>query len=96
MCSNNILRFFFPFEVGILEDTEINGKVETKCDKKLPSQNLPFTVNNRNTRARCEICSNLAIKAPKRRNWRGSGAFIFNFDHISHLVLVFVFLPLNM
>ena len=96
MCSNNILRFFFPFEVGIREDTEINGKVETKCDKKLPSQNLPFTVNNRNTRARCEICSNLAIKAPKRRNWRGSGAFIFNFDHISHLVLVFVFLPLNM
>ena len=96
MCSNNILRFFFPFEVGIREDTEINGKVETKCNKKLPSQNLPFTVNNRNTRARCEICSNLAIKAPKRRNWRGSGAFIFNFDHISHLVLVFVFLPLNM
>ena len=96
MCSNNILRFFFPFEVGIREDTEINGKVETKCDKKLPSQNLPFTVNNRNTRARCEICSNLAIKAPKRRNWRGSGDFIFNFDHISHLVLVFVFLPLNM
>ena len=96
MCCNNILRFFFPFEVGILEDTEINGKVDTKCDKELPARIYLFTVNNRNTRARCEICSNLAVKASKRRNWRRSSAFIFNFDRISHLVLVFVFLPLNM
>ena len=36
--------------------------------------------NNRNTRTRCEICSNLIIKTP--------GVFIVNFDHISHLVLV--------
>ena len=51
-------------------------------------------VNNRNNRARCEICSNLTIKAPERR--LRSGVFIVNLEHISHLVLVFVLLTLNM
>ena len=46
-------------------------------------------VNNRNTRARCEVCSKLIIKTPERRQWRHSGVFIVNFEHISHLVLVF-------
>ena len=27
-------------------------------------------VNNRNTRARCEICFKLTIKTPERRHWR--------------------------
>ena len=46
-------------------------------------------VDNKNTRAGCEICSKLAIKTPERRRWRHSGVFIVNFEHISHLVLVF-------
>ena len=53
-------------------------------------------VNNRSTRTRCEICSKLTIKTPERRQWRCSGVFIANFEHISHLVLVFLFLTLNM
>ena len=40
-------------------------------------------VNNRNTRARCEICSKLTIKTPKRRHWRRSGVFIVNFEHVN-------------
>ena len=40
-------------------------------------------VNNRNTRTRCEICSKLTIKIPERRQWRLSGVFIFNFEHVS-------------
>ena len=32
-----------------------------------PAGNYMFKVNNRNTRARCEICSKLAIKIPERR-----------------------------
>ena len=51
-------------------------------------------VSNRNTRARCEICSKLTIKTPERRQWR-SGVFIVNFEHISHLVLVFLLLTLS-
>ena len=47
-------------------------------------------VNNRNSRTRCEICSKLIIKIPERRQWRRSGIFIVNFEHISHLVLVFL------
>ena len=34
---------------------------------------------------RCEICSKLTIKPPKRRQWRRFGGFIVNVGHISHL-----------
>ena len=50
-------------------------------------------VNNRNARKRCEICSKLTIKTPKRHQQR-SDVFIVNFEHISHLVLVFLSLAL--
>ena len=39
-------------------------------------------VKNKNTRARCEICSKSTIKTSER-------VFIANFEHISHLALVF-------
>ena len=48
------------------------------------------TMNNRKTRNRCEICSKLTIKTSERRQWRRSGVFIDNFEHILHIVLVFV------
>ena len=56
-------------------------------------------VNKRNTRTRWEICSELTIKTQERRQWRHSGVFIVNFEHISHLIQVFVnllLLTLNM
>ena len=53
-------------------------------------------VNNRNTRARREICSKLTIKTLERRQWRRYGVFNVNFEHISQLVLVFLLLTLNM
>ena len=53
-------------------------------------------VNNRNTRIRCEICSKLTIKTPERRHWCRSSVFNVNFEHISHLVLMFLLLTLNM
>ena len=51
--------------------------------------------NNRNTRARCKICSNLTIKIPEQRQCCRTGAFIVNFEHISHPVLVFLLLTLG-
>ena len=54
-----------------------------------------FKVSNRNTRTKCEKCSKLTIKTPGRRHWRPSGVFIVNFEHISHLVIVFLLLTLN-
>ena len=53
-----------------------------------PAGNYMFKVNNRNTRTRCDICSKLTIKTPE---WR-QNVFIVNFEHTSHLVLVFLLL----
>ena len=56
-----------------------------------PASIYLLKVNNRNIRTRCEICSKLTLKTPERRYWRRPGIFIANFEHISHLVLVFLF-----
>ena len=53
----------------------------------LPASNYMLKDRNRNTRSRCEICS--------RRHWHRSSVFIVNFEHISHLVLVFLLLTLS-
>ena len=47
-------------------------------------------VNDWNTKKRGEICSKLTIKTLERRHWRRSGAFIVNFENISHLFLKFL------
>ena len=60
-----------------------------------PAGNYMFIVNNRNTRRRCEICSELTIMTPERRHWRRPGIFVVNFEHISHLVLVFLLWTLS-
>ena len=43
-----------------------------------------FKVNNRSTRTRCEICSNLTIKTPERRQYftTCSSVSIINFEHV--------------
>ena len=57
---------------------------------KFPAGIYLLKVNNRNTRTRCEIYSKLTRKTPERR------LASLNFEHISHLVLVFLLLTLNM
>ena len=52
-------------------------------------------INNTNTRKRFKICSKLTVKTPERRHQRRSGVFIVNFEHISHLFLVFLLPTLN-
>ena len=37
------------------------------------------------------MCSKLTIKTPERHQWRRSGVFIVNFEHISHPFLVLTF-----
>ena len=41
-----------------------------------------FKVNNRNTRKRSGICSELTIKTPEQRQWHRFGVFIVSFEHI--------------
>ena len=45
-------------------------------------------VNNRNTRKRWKICSNLTLKTLKQHHWRRSDIFIVNFEHTSPLFLL--------
>ena len=73
----------------------INVFIPQKCFV-LPAGIYWLKVSNRNTRTGCEICSELTIKTPERRHWCRSGVFIINFEHISHLVLVFLLLTLNL
>ena len=37
----------------------------------------------------------LKVNIPERRDWRCSGIFIVNFEHISHFSLVFLLLTLS-
>ena len=62
----------------------------------MPAGIYLLKVNNRNTRTRCEICSKLTINTPEQRQLRLSGVFIVNSEHISHLILMFLLLSLNM
>ena len=64
-------------------------------DSLLHLKQILFKVSNTYTRTRCEICSKLTIKIPERRYWRRSGIFIVNFEHISHLALMFLLLTLS-
>ena len=60
-----------------------------------PAVNHMLKVNTRNTRTRSEICRKLTTKTPERSHCRRSNVFIINFEHISHLVLVFIWLTLS-
>ena len=72
-----------------LTSSYILGQKKRSYIRSNPAGNNMFKVNNINTRLRCEIRSKLS-------HWRRSGIFIVNFEHISHFVLVFLLLTLNM
>ena len=87
---------FIPKKVKDLHGvTKKHLKAKVVLNKTYPAGIYLLKANNRNTRTRCEICSKLTINTPERRHWRRSGVFIVNFEHISHLVLVFLLLTLN-
>ena len=54
-----------------------------------------FKVNNKNIKTICETCLKLVIKTPEQRQCHRSGVFIVNFEHVSHIVLVFPLLNMN-
>ena len=64
----------------------LNEVSDTKWvnERGYPANIYLFKIINRNTRKRREICSKLTIKTPKQRQWRRSGVFIANFEHILH------------
>ena len=50
-----------------------------------PVGNCMFKVTTETIEQRCEICSKLTIKTPKRHHWGRYVNFIVNFEQISHL-----------
>ena len=54
-----------------------------------------YKVNNKNTRARCEVCSKLTVETPEPRLWLCSDVFIVDFEHISYLALGVSIVALN-
>ena len=92
MLRFNKIEDFFKKVRKLLKNgyKEILLKLLTQSEATIPIGDWMFKVNNRNTRARCDICSMLIIKTPERRHWPRSVFFIINFEHISHLVLLFL------
>ena len=73
----------------------VNVKPLSNGDRKITVSSQPtfyLFKSNRNIRKRCEICSKLTIKTPERRQLRRLGVF----EHVSHFLLVFLLLTLNM
>ena len=90
-------NFYFKLTKCPLNKSPFSKEIGTGWEEILnPAGMYLLKVSNRSTRARCEICSKLTIKIPERRQWRRSGIFIVNFEHISHLVPAFLLFTLNM
>ena len=73
-------------------------KLEFGSARQFSVGNYMFRLNNRNTRTRFDVCSELTIKTSERRErscWRCSVVFIVNFEHILHLILVILLLTLS-
>ena len=73
-----------------------NHMTERSCN--FPAGIYLLKVNNRNTRTRCQKCSKLTLKIPEQRLVPTASFWylIVNFELISHLVVVFLLLTLNM
>ena len=61
----------------------VSSNLKICCSSLNLAGNYMFKTNDRNTRIRCEICSKLTIQIPEQCQWRYSGIFIVNFEHIS-------------
>ena len=64
-------------------------------DSLSPALNYMFKDNNSDTRTRREIYSKSTIKTLERHYWRRHGVFIVSFEHILHLVVVFLWFTLS-
>ena len=61
----------------------------------IPKSDSAITCSNLTIETLEQVYSKLTIKTPGRRHWSRSGVFIVNFEHISHIVLVFLLSTLS-
>ena len=82
------LKFFTQENWPCLISSQCFFHIETTyliCMTNYPANVYLFKANSRNTIKRCDTCSKLT----------SFGVFIVNFEHISHLSLVFLLLTLS-
>ena len=85
----SVLTNLFP-DLGIKAWVQVIFTPRYNAFENLCSANIfLIKIRKRNTKKSCEICSELTIKTPERRQWRRSGVFIINFEHISQLLYCF-------
>ena len=93
----SVLAFFFINFEQIFAHKEVlteNNEIFVKPNLTFsnPTGKYMLKVNNKSLILLYWLSSKLIIKTPE---WRRSGVFIVNFEHISNLVLVFILLTLN-
>ena len=82
---------FFLYLKNYLIIIKYTGIRKTIPNQHLPVQSQQWTHQNNFVRS----VFKLTIKTPERRHWCGSGVFIVNFEHISHIAMVFSWLTSN-
>ena len=61
----------------------------------MPANLYYLKVNSRYTRIRCKISFKSTMKTPEQIQGSSSGVIIVNFEHISHLFLLFLLLRVS-
>ena len=87
----NIFHTFFSVYIVDFEQVNVISVVIYN-----PANIYLLKVNNRKTRATCEVNNKDTRMTPERRQGCRSGVFTVNFEHISHLALLFLLITLNM
>ena len=85
-------KWFCYVHFAISRKKKVILQLNSNC---IPDDNYMFKVNNKNTKTRCEICSKLTIKTSEWGHWCCSDLINNNFEHTSHLLLVFLLLTLS-
>ena len=100
--ADELFECVWPFcEIGawrvkVIELYSQNQLLYSYIQSFFPADIYLLKVYNRTPEQSVKCSVKLTIKTPKRRQWRRYGVFVVNFEHISHLVPVFLLLTLNM
>ena len=76
----NLKKDFRWLNAISLESSGLFNFLALKPWRLYPANIFLHTVNYRNTRKRCEICSKLTIKTSEQRHWRRSGVFLLTLN----------------
>ena len=95
VCRANQLTVFYIVATLAFIELMTDPGTSPVFSRVNPANIYMFKFNNGNTRKMCEISLKLPIKTIEQPQGRRSGVFIGDFEHISYIFQVFLFLTLN-